>query len=140
MKTLSFHLSLLFLIFLFSCKKNEEGKVVPEDICHSWEIVDFMSVESVYYAKDPQKTILITFTTDNSYELKLDVNSCSGNFTINSDNEIEITGPGCTEICCDSDFSEKIVIMLPQVESYTFEGETLKLHVPAWGWINLELY
>lgn len=140
MKTVLFQLSLLFLIVLSSCRKNEEETGIPKDICNTWEIVDFMSIESVLYAKDPQNTILITFETDNSYELKLDVNICLGEFTISNENEIEITGPGCTEICCDSDFSEKTTLMLSQVDSYTFDENRLKLNVPAWGWITLELY
>ena len=30
--------------------------------------------------------------------------------------------------------------MLPQVSSYTIEGNILKLNFPQWGWINLELH
>lgn len=127
------------LIFVsFSCQ-NENEEQLASDIYYTWEIVDFMSIESIYYGKPENSKILITFNKDGKYSLQLDVNSCGGSFKISNENKLEISGPGCTKMCCDSDFSNKIAIMLSQVETYTLEGNTLKLNVTAWGWINLEL-
>ena len=71
--------------------------------------------------------------------MKLDRNNCSGSFTFSGEDGISITATSCTEVCCDSDFSNKLAVILSQVESYSIEENTLELHVSGWGWINLEL-
>ena len=109
-----------------------------EAIFHTWEAKEFISVESVPYEKLEGNPILLTFKRDGTYALKLDINSCGGNFQADT-NWIELTLPICTEACCDSPFSYKLASMLPKVTSYTIEGETLKLNVPQWGYIELEL-
>ena len=98
-----------------------------------------MSVESVAYPKKDGYNPVIEFNNDGTYYLKLDMNSCIGIFTLTDNSGISMTAPGCTKICCDSEFSKKFVEMLPQVKSYQLENNNLKLEVPEWGWINLEL-
>lgn len=126
------------MLVLFSCDKKEND--VVDDIFNTWEVVDFMSIESVYYGKNPDVPVLITFEQNETYQLNLDVNSCSGGFILADDGNIEISIPGCTKMCCDSDFSNKVAQMLPQVTTYSIEGNILKLNVPQWGWLNLELH
>lgn len=126
------------LLVLFSCDKSESD--TADSIFNTWEVVDFMSIESVSYAKNPDIPVLITFDLNETYQLNLDVNSCSGNYAISDNAHIEISTPGCTKMCCESDFSNKVAKMLPQVSSYTIEGNILKLNVPQWGWINLVLH
>jgi len=36
--------------------------------------------------------------------------------------------------------SQKFAIMLPKVKTFQVEKNKLRLDVPGWGWINLELY
>src|SRR5680860_199148 len=93
-----------------SCDKKHDEVV---DIINSWEVVDFMSVESVMYAKDKEFNPIIEFHENGAYSLQLDLNSCSGSFELTGEMEINITAAGCTKICCDSDFSRKFVLMLP---------------------------
>lgn len=127
---------LLLIIFLFSCDKTEnEGS---DNIYQSWEVTDFMSVESVAYSKDKNFSPIIEFRNDGRYSLKLDVNNCSGSFTLTRESNIDISAAGCTKICCDSKFSQKFIAMLPQVTSYSIEGKIMKLNVPGWGWIELD--
>lgn len=130
-------ITLLIIVFLFSCEKEKEKIAV--DIYATWEVVDFMSIESVAYPKDNNYNPIIEFQQDGSFTLKLDRNNCLGSFTLSGVNGISIAGAGCTKICCDSDFSNKFVEMLSRVESYSFEENILKLNVSDWGWINLEL-
>jgi hypothetical protein len=141
LKVLRF-LILIFLtsFILSSCEKegNDEIKF-DENIFGKWEVVEFMSVESMLYSKNDNYYPIIEFKNDGSFSLELDQNNCSGNFVLSGENEIEITGPGCTKMCCDSDFSNKVATMLPQVTTYSFDEETLKLNVPGWGWISLKL-
>ena len=127
----------LVIIFCLSCEKREHR--VADDIFNKWEVVDFMSVESMYYAKTDNYSPVIEFAADGSFLLKLDRNSCFGSFTLSGENGISMSGPGCTKICCDSDFSIKLAVILSQVESYSFEENTMKLNVSGWGWINLKL-
>ena len=126
----------VFLI-LISCHKDQGS--VAGDNCQIWEAKSFMSIESVAYPKNENTPILLTFKKDGTYSLKLDVNSCGGNFTSGKNGKLEIESPACTEACCDSKFSEKLATTISKVTSFDIEGKTLKLNVPQWGYIELEL-
>lgn len=129
----------VFLLIPFLSCKNDEIEM-DNSIYNTWEITDFISVESRLYAKDKDYNPLIEILKDGSFNLELDVNHCCGNFEINSNQKIKFSGAGCTKICCDSEFSLKFIQMLSQVEGYELEGNSMKLDVPGWGWIQLELY
>lgn len=128
--------AIFLLLILISCKKDEDKNSV---LFSTWEAKSFMSLESVAYPKNENNKILLTFNKSGSYHLKLDINSCGGNFTSGKNNQVEMESPACTEACCDSKFSEKLAIMLPKVTSYSIDGKTLNLNVPQWGYIELEL-
>lgn len=98
-----------------------------------------MSIESLLYAKDNGYNPVIEFKHDGTISFQLDKNSGTGTFEISGENELEITNLGWTDMCCDSDFSEKFVEMLPPVTSYSIQTDGMKLNVPEWGWINLNL-
>lgn len=118
----------LFFVLFISCEK--EKKETTDDIYNTWEVVDFMSIESMLYSKNNNYNPVIEFKNDGSFSLKLDANNCFGSFEITGENNLKIGAAGCTKICCDSDFSNKFVEMLSQVESYSFEDNQLKLNVP----------
>lgn len=128
-----------FSAFLILVACNKDKVSVVEDICHSWEAKSFMSIESVAYPKNENTTILLTFKKDGTYSLKLDINSCGGTFTSGKNSKLEIESPACTEACCDSKFSQKLATMLPDVTTYEIDRSVLKLHIPQWGYIELEL-
>lgn len=127
---------LIFTLAFASCNKDEEPNA---KLYQTWEAKSFMSLESVAYPKNENKPILLTFKSDGTYNLKLDINSCGGNFTSGKSNRLEIEPPACTEACCDSKFSEKLATMISKVTSFSIEGKALKLNVPQWGYIELEL-
>lgn len=127
----------LLPVFFASCEKDKNG--ITGDIYNAWEVTEFISVESVMYQKDKDYNPVIKIIKDGSFNVELDVNHCLGNFEITSNQKIKFFGAGCTKICCDSKFSEKFIQMLPQVESYEVEGSSMKLNVPGWGLIKLEL-
>lgn len=126
----------LFLILL-SCHKDK-GVSLPE-IYNAWEVKSFVTTESTAYPKDPNNEVRLFFDQNGTYSLKLDVNNCGGNLTVSDNNQIQISAPGCTEICCDSAFSEKLAAELSAVTSYSITGQTLRLVVPGWGYISCEL-
>ncbi len=131
--------SLVILLILFlslnSCDKDNDGS----SLYHAWEAKEFMSIESVAYPKNENTKVLLTFNSAGTYNLKLDVNSCGGNFASGVNNHLEIESPACTEVCCDSKFAEKVTAMISRATSYEISGNTLKLNVPQWGYIELEL-
>jgi heat shock protein HslJ len=128
--------AIVLLFTLISCK-NEE--LTNANLLATWEAKNFMSLESIAYPKNENNKILLTFDENGSYHLKLDINNCGGNFTSGENNMLEIESTACTEACCDSKFSEKLVMMISKVTSFNIEGNTLKLNVPQWGYIELEV-
>jgi hypothetical protein len=124
-------------ILLNSCKNDRETEA--NLLYNTWEAKSFMSIESMAYPKNENNKILMTFEKSGSYQLKLDINSCGGPFILGNNNRLEIKSTACTEACCDSQFSEKLATMLLRVESYSIEGQILKLNVPQWGYIEMEL-
>jgi len=128
-------LTALILFTFLACDKDDKANAI---LYHTWEAKEFMSIESVAYPKNENTKILLTFDPSGTYHLKLDVNSCGGNFATGKNNHLEIESPACTEVCCDSKFSEKLVSMLSKVTTYEISGNLLTLNVPQWGFIELE--
>lgn len=127
--------TILLLIVFLSCREDDDHS----GLFQTWEAKEFMSIESVAYPKNANTKVLLTFNRSGSYNLKLDINSCGGNFATGKSNQIEMETAACTEACCDSKFAEKVAAMLSRVESYEISGNTLKLNVPQWGYIELQL-
>ncbi|MDX8337609.1 META domain-containing protein [Draconibacterium sp. IB214405] len=133
--TLLIGMSVLLSLTFSSCKDDAcdcNGQLIG-----MWEADVFMSLESVGYPKDDNYSPLIEFKSDGSYDLLLDVNACGGEYSLSVNDSISISSPGCTKICCDSEFSVKLSTMLPQVSTYTITGDELQLSVSGWGWIAL---
>lgn len=124
---------ILLLALVFSCRKDDDHS----GLFQTWEAKEFMSIESAAYPKNENTRVLLTFSRSGSYHLKLDINSCGGNFATGKNNQIEMETAACTEACCDSKFAEKVAAMLSRVNSYEISGKTLKLNVPQWGYIEL---
>lgn len=134
----TFYIVILFSVLLMgSCQ--EEVIIADDDVLHTWEATTFVSVESVAYPMNEDSAVLLTFNSDGSYHLKLDVNSCMGSYEMGEGDSISISTPGCTKMCCDSPFSVKLAGTLSKVATYSIEDNTLQLHVPAWGFIEFEL-
>jgi len=128
--------TIILLLTLISCNKDVE---VNSILFSTWEAKSFMSIESVAYPKNENNKIQLAFYENGIYSLKLDVNGCGGTFKMNNENQIEIEPANCTYICCDSKFSDKLAMTISKVTSYSIEGKILKLNVPQWGYIKLEL-
>jgi hypothetical protein len=138
MKTL-FQIIILLLIIMIPTSCNKDDAPAEYTLYNTWEVKEFISILSVNYPKDKDNKILLTFNEGEAYQLKLDVNTCSGKFESNVENLIEIDFPACTEACCDSEFSSKFTALLPSVTSYSIKGNILDMNVPNWGTIRLEL-
>ncbi len=123
-----------FLFMLMACQKVNETP--PESLVQTWEVVEFMSLESVAYPRIEGKKIVFTINSDGTYKLQLEFNQCSGTYQTGNEATISIGATSCTEMCCDSKFAERLVQLLPRVESYKIACNTLQLIVPEWGWIS----
>ena len=126
------------LISFYACNDDDDCGCNDGNIVGKWEVKEFMSVESVLYEKDDAYNPTIEFKMDGTTNIKLDVNSCFSDYELGDESTLNVSDSGCTEACCDSDFSMKFVEMLPQVGSYEIEDNVLKLNVSGWGWIELE--
>lgn len=129
---------LAVLVLVFSCKEDNSGN--DFSVYNQWEITGFISVESVQYPKTEEYNPVLEILPDGRFTVELDVNHCCGNVELANDKKIKFLGAGCTKICCDSEFSQKFIEMLLQVESYETDGNSMKLEVPGWGAIILELH
>lgn len=127
-----------FLVLFYACNDDDDCGCNDGNIVGKWEVKEFMSIESVLYAKDDDYNPTIEFKSDGITDIRLDVNSCFGDYELGDEPTLNISDSGCTEACCDSDFSMKFIEMLPQVGSYEIEDNMLKLYVSGWGWINLK--
>ena len=121
----TFQILVLLVILMIpgSCKKDDAPAVYT--VYNTWEVKEFISILSVNYPKDKDNKLLLTFNQGGTYQLKLDVNSCSGKFESNVANLIDVDFPACTEACCDSEFSNKFAVLLPSVTSYSIICNTL---------------
>lgn len=128
---------LAVMTFFVSCSNNNDCNC-PEDIYGKWSVEEFMSVESIAYPKDNDYSPTIAFKNDGTFGVELDVNHCFGSFEMDDDKGIAISDSGCTEVCCDSEFSLKFITLLPEVTSYEIEDDVLKFSIPGWGWIELK--
>ncbi|MCK3685492.1 META domain-containing protein [Maribellus sp. YY47] len=126
---------LFFSMVLFSCNDDKNENI---DIYGKWQIDNLMSLESIAYPKNNGFSPWIEFKENGSFEIKLDANTGNGSFVLSGDDSIHFSMVAVTKICCDSEFSKKFLLMLPQVTGFSFEGNMLKLNVPSWGWFELK--
>jgi len=79
----------LFMLAIFSCDKSEPDKT--GSIYGKWAVTDFISVESISYPMKDGFNPVIEIKIDGTYNLKLDMNSCMGNFTLSDPNMISFS-------------------------------------------------
>jgi heat shock protein HslJ len=115
-------IAIIPLVILFSCKEDDDSDAT---IFGKWKVEGYVA-----NASSPSKTAstdaFVTFNNDKSVNLTLEINTCTGTFTLNSDTLL-IKDIGCTEACCDSEFSLELTELLPRVEGYYFTNGKLNL-------------
>lgn len=124
---------IFILIVQASCEKIDGP---AKNVFQTWEVNQFISIESAVYAKNTGTQILLTINPDQTYQLQLDVNSCGGKLLSISELGIIFDSPTCTEACCDSDFAQRFVKLLTSISMYKVDDDILRLSVPGWGFIE----
>ena len=114
---------LLLICFTFwTCEKKE----IDIDLTTStWEVISIKQSGQVLSDK-AKESYTLKFTDDMTYILTLDVNNCQGVYTIQNDGEIVLERSGCTKVCCDSDYAETLLELIPKMTEYFMRGDILK--------------
>ena len=116
----------LFLLVVVACKKDDSTN--GGDLIGQWEVIELKKPMGSLQSTDNPGVYILELQEDGNFTLQLDVNSCFGDYTYdNKDGTIDIEGAACTEACCDSDFAEDLVQLLPKMDSYSVSNETLEL-------------
>lgn len=71
--------------------------------------------------------VILTIKSETEFTLKLDTNNCFGTYTVTGKNNMKLENLGCTEMCCDSDFSMAVSNALYKVSNINFTKETAAL-------------
>ena len=111
----------LFLLIFISCEKED---INIDIMSNSWELVKMKKQGENSYIK-ANETYILKFTSDTTYTLNLDVNNCGGHYEILNSGNIDISAMGCTEICCDSEFSVDLSLLFPKMAEYYGSSDEL---------------
>ncbi|EDP94890.1 DUF6438 domain-containing protein [Kordia algicida OT-1] len=111
---------LSILVFtLISCNASSK-----EFIGTSWKVTSLNNQgKSVAVTND----VILTIKSDTEFTLKLDKNNCFGTYAITGKNTIKLSGLGCTEMCCDSDFSMAVSSALYDVSTINLNKDKVTL-------------
>ena len=119
-------LKLIIVIFSFgclsSCGYNSDFKIEGT----KWKVTS-LKLTKYSAAENSKGEQIIEFLNSKNYVLNLDVNYCTGNFKSLTNNRIIFESVSCTELCCDSIFSENLVNLLILTTRFTFDGGVLTL-------------
>ena len=109
------------LVLLLSCEKEDVNIDIKSN---KWVVVKMKSQGEPTFT-ETRESYVLEFTSDTTYKLKLDVNSCFGYYEIINSGNITISLMGCTEVCCDSDFAEDLSQLFPKMTEYYGKGNIL---------------
>lgn len=117
-------LFLLIIATAFGCSK-EDDEIQDSLTSRGWEA---RSIDSDSYKGDaPDSDIILSFSELNHYALELEVNGCGGTFGLSGESGVFFNDAYCTRACCDSEFSEQLVRLMPNMRQYEIKGKKLTL-------------
>jgi heat shock protein HslJ len=113
---------ILFILILFtSCKKD----VDIDFRVNNWKVLKLKESGSSKFLK-PDSTYILKFISNNAFNFNTDVNECWGSYEVTSPGNITINNEiGCTFVCCDTDFAQKMIQLFPMMTSYYGKGDRL---------------
>lgn len=126
MKQCKSNLLLLILGFGFfgsSCAKKD----IDIDLtANDWKVEKIRKSGKLIYTST-DSTYILEFSSDEAYNLSLDVNACVGLYEIPHKGSIAFQAMACTEICCDSEFAEDLSGLFPKMTGYYVRDNSLHL-------------
>lgn len=111
---------LLLSFFLLNCKKECCEDLVTDD--RVW-VVDYIQMEDQQVVAPHDVTF--RFKSDSTFLLRLNSNTCDGQFTVSEENVWTATSMGCTYKCCDSEFSSQVINIIREAVSMNRKGRKL---------------
>ena len=85
-----------------------------------WEVVSIIEPASSL-PEQAENTYVLNFTDDTTYTLSLDRNNCSGDYRVKRGSKIEFSWAACTLVCCESEYAETLLGLLPGMTDYRFD-------------------
>lgn len=106
---------------IISCEEDLDIDLQEKE----WVAVKMKKDDAATYDR-PDADYILTFDSDTSLTIVLDVNTCFGIYSIPENGTITLEqGIGCTEACCDSEFAETMVNCFSAITSYYGQGNRL---------------
>jgi len=101
--------------------------LVKSDLQLGNTVWQFEKVGDSLLPKKLQREGYLRFLPDGSVAYKLSCNSCRAKWNTVVEGEIQIKPLGCTKIYCPNPYEDKLNRLLPQIQGYQIEGNTLQL-------------
>lgn len=119
MRTIFNGLILLLLLSTMAC--NPERSEVTDNL---WVPVSMKESDGDSTRTAPREYVL-SFNGRRAFEIKLDVNTCQGTVQFRANNVVFFNDVGCSEICCDSPFTLKLLELMQLVNRYQLNDNQL---------------
>lgn len=109
----------ILVLTLISCDASTK-----EFIGTSWVVSDLTENDNKISVTND---VILTIKSATEFTLKLDKNNCFGTYTISGNGDIKLSDLGCTEMCCDSEFSMAVSQALYKVSKIKFDQDRATL-------------
>lgn len=83
----------------------------------TWRLASFND-DKIDYELYGERAFILRFNESKNYEFSLDVNSCVGSLQADDRGSIKFEMPGCTELCCDSEFAMQVANAFSKIQKY----------------------
>lgn len=132
MKLYRFLILVFCLCSLGACvaKKDKQVKPIEESdgtILGRWKVIS-MNERIKQTSVNAPATYVVDVTTDTTYRVELDINTCGGTYRLDANGTIEMEEQVfCTRACCDSDYAIKLIEVMGKSTSYSCTEKELRL-------------
>jgi len=106
-----------------SCKKENIDTEIDITL-HEWQVKKIRKEGELNYLNSTENYVF-KFKNNMTFTFNLDVNSCGGHYRILNKSNLEISNKYCTEICCDSEYAEELLHLLPRMRQYYIQDNKL---------------
>jgi heat shock protein HslJ len=116
------------ILIMISCRKDRTQEI---DITkYKWELQSVTATGSAQEIPEEKKkrenSYILSFQNDSFFSLALSANSAGGHYIIKTKGNITVNSFGAmTEVCCDTEFDNKLLNVIKEVTTYTVGGSTL---------------
>lgn len=106
----------MFLVIFTSCEEDNFDTEIDITL-NDWKVTKIQKHGAISYLNAPENYIF-EFINDTTFTFNLDVNGCGGQYRIISKGNIELSESYCTMICCDSEYSEELLQLIPKMTKF----------------------